>query len=544
MRIDPTKTQKEPTYQVVADALALTTRYLAFLITADVSEIYMQQFWMTNRQMRESTSYKTYLAYVTGEASPKMKRKFKKPASPLKKRTLVTIKEEEPEPAKKVKKAPAKAERSKGIELLSNAALLDEAQLKKALKRSKQDTNIHQAGGSSNSNDEENKQDESDDDHEKADDERTKSGNPRTSDDEEEIRDDEYVHTPEDYVPTDGETNDKSNDVDEEEYDGIDKELYSDVNVRLIDAEPDDKDKGDKEMTKAKIVETEQKNVNQEGASNQVKDDDHATQKTEVPIQSSSIFFDYAAKFLNFDNIPPVETEVVSMLDIDVQHEAPRTSPLLTIVVSVKMLKEVDHKSKILTAYKFEVPTIVKEHLGTSLDDSIHKVIQRHTVERIKEHSILADAVNALKQQQNLQKSAEEIQKIKMEQVEKLPESKYTIRSSDKTALIEFDMKKALFDSMHASKSFNKYPTNKTLYHALIESLIKDENDMDQGETMFEVGDTQRPHNQEQDMGNTDDQPNVEATPKHDWFKKPERPSTPDLDWNVRKSVDFRPPQT
>ncbi|GKF17711.1 hypothetical protein Tco_0062629 [Tanacetum coccineum] len=33
MRIDPTKTQKEPTYQVVLDALALTTCYLAFLIT-------------------------------------------------------------------------------------------------------------------------------------------------------------------------------------------------------------------------------------------------------------------------------------------------------------------------------------------------------------------------------------------------------------------------------------------------------------------------------------------------------------------------------
>ncbi|GJZ42408.1 hypothetical protein Tco_0589294 [Tanacetum coccineum] len=44
MRIDPTKTQKEPTYQVVLDALALTTCYPAILITADVLEIYMQQY--------------------------------------------------------------------------------------------------------------------------------------------------------------------------------------------------------------------------------------------------------------------------------------------------------------------------------------------------------------------------------------------------------------------------------------------------------------------------------------------------------------------
>ncbi|GKG21213.1 hypothetical protein Tco_0383808, partial [Tanacetum coccineum] len=69
----------------------------------------------------------------------------------------------------------------KGIELLSVAALLEEAQLKKALKRSKRDTNIHQVGGSSeeanskfegDSGDEANEQgddkadEQSDDDHE------------------------------------------------------------------------------------------------------------------------------------------------------------------------------------------------------------------------------------------------------------------------------------------------------------------------------------------------------------------------------------------
>ncbi|GKD08470.1 hypothetical protein Tco_1188155, partial [Tanacetum coccineum] len=47
------------------------------------------------------------------------------------------------------KKAPTKAERSKGIELLFEDASLEEAQLKKAIKRNKQETNIHQAGGSS-----------------------------------------------------------------------------------------------------------------------------------------------------------------------------------------------------------------------------------------------------------------------------------------------------------------------------------------------------------------------------------------------------------
>ncbi|GKE27740.1 hypothetical protein Tco_1443124, partial [Tanacetum coccineum] len=39
LRINPTKTQKEPTYQVILDALALTTCYHAFLITEDVPYI-------------------------------------------------------------------------------------------------------------------------------------------------------------------------------------------------------------------------------------------------------------------------------------------------------------------------------------------------------------------------------------------------------------------------------------------------------------------------------------------------------------------------
>nr|GEY33475.1 hypothetical protein [Tanacetum cinerariifolium] len=36
---------REPTFQVVLDALAFTPGYLAFLITADVPEVYMHQFW-------------------------------------------------------------------------------------------------------------------------------------------------------------------------------------------------------------------------------------------------------------------------------------------------------------------------------------------------------------------------------------------------------------------------------------------------------------------------------------------------------------------
>ncbi|GKA79756.1 hypothetical protein Tco_0786352 [Tanacetum coccineum] len=102
---------------------------------------------ITNQMMQDSDAYKTYLAFATGASSPKKARKFKKHDSLSRKRTLVTVEEEEPEPAKK-KKAPATTDKSKGIDLLSEATLLEEAQVKEVLKRSQQETTIHQAGGS------------------------------------------------------------------------------------------------------------------------------------------------------------------------------------------------------------------------------------------------------------------------------------------------------------------------------------------------------------------------------------------------------------
>ncbi|GJX36143.1 hypothetical protein Tco_0247700 [Tanacetum coccineum] len=49
---------------------------------------------------------------------------------------------------------------------------------------------------------------------------------------------------------------------------------------------------------------------------------------------------------------------------------------------------------------------------------------------------------------------------------------------------------------------------------------------------------------QEFDTSNNDEQPADKEVSKDDWFKKPERPSTLDSNWNKRQHVDFRPPQT
>ncbi|GKF40495.1 hypothetical protein Tco_0120556 [Tanacetum coccineum] len=105
----------------------------------------------------------------------------------------------------------------------------------------------------------------------------------------------------------------------------------------------------------------------------------------------------------------------------------------------VKELKNVDHSSALLATIKSEVSTVVKEYLRTSLDDALYKVLQRHTANLSKEHSIPADVVEKPKHQVKPHKSVEDIRKVKMEHVAKQQETKYTITSSDSAELQEFD---------------------------------------------------------------------------------------------------------
>ncbi|GJY54309.1 hypothetical protein Tco_0445973 [Tanacetum coccineum] len=62
-------------------------------------------------------------------------------------------------------------------------------------------------------------------------------------------------------------------------------------------------------------------------------------------------------------------------------------------------------------------------------------------------------------------------------------------------------------------------------------------------EIVFEAADTNMPLNQGDDKGNTNEQLDVQAVTKDDWFKNPSRPLTLDPEWNTRKSVDDGPEQ-
>ncbi|GJU34527.1 hypothetical protein Tco_1182881 [Tanacetum coccineum] len=204
---------------------------------------------MINQEIKDSKAYKTYIDLATGKATPKKARKSAKKSVAVP-TTGVVIRDTSGVSVSK-KKAPAKADRGKGIELLSDVAILEATQLKKVIKRSKQDTHRLHASGLSEGADFESKvhdeskakssdtsegtdskdDDESDDNNDKDsrndddgdsdahDSERTNSDeeeipNPNLKgDEEEESKDEEYVRTPND------EFNNDYNEFNEEEYD-------------------------------------------------------------------------------------------------------------------------------------------------------------------------------------------------------------------------------------------------------------------------------------------------------------------------------------
>ncbi|GJV20842.1 hypothetical protein Tco_1369862 [Tanacetum coccineum] len=327
---------------------------LIFVLESDEYQVYRALLpeGMTNQQIRDSPTYKTYLAFVTGATTPKKAWKFKKSASPSKKKALVVVFE----PAEKlVKKSAARRQ--------SAAASLKEAQLKKAIKRSKRETNIHQAGGSSEGADlvsevpDEPKGksiDINSDDDDDDDDDDQQSGDERT------------------------ESDDKKNMM------NINKEMYDDVNVELKDAEHANEEKGDEEMTHAENVNVEHEEFVRSLVSK-------ATISTTYAPDSSTL------------------TAFHKRLS-DLENE-------------VKTLRNVDHSSTIRAVIKSEVPTFFKEYLGTNLDDTLHKVTHRHTTELIKEDFVPANVMEVLQQQQKPHKSAIDIHKIKMEHVAKQQES-------------------------------------------------------------------------------------------------------------------------
>ncbi|GKA52219.1 hypothetical protein Tco_0745415 [Tanacetum coccineum] len=166
-------------------------------------------------------------------------------------------------------------------------------------------------------------------------------------------------------------------------------------------------------------------------------------------------------------------------------------------------VKKTDHSADVLASIRSQVPTAVDNYLGTKLDDALLKVLERHTADLIEKYSVLPGP-ESVKNQES-EKSPKEIIRAKKEQDEEKQDSTYSIRSTDKVDLEEFDLKSALFSHMNKKKSANKNTANYHLYHALMEALIADEDAMDK-EVADKVKDHKRKHDSDDDEDDDDDE--------------------------------------
>nr|GEV93254.1 retrovirus-related Pol polyprotein from transposon TNT 1-94 [Tanacetum cinerariifolium] len=402
MRINLVKKPKEPTYQVVLDALALTTYYPAFLVNAEVPVIYMHQFWATvtkhktsyrfkidkkkeealsficelshsgeikyimmllliiytnhgeplhqsstnvsvkammNQALLDSISYKTYYAIALEAKPPKSKKSQKKSdsaisskESPSKMKSAKAKKVFASKPKSTKKNASVKADKGKGLNVLSEVALSEVAQLKEATKRSKKDFPISQASGSDDGTDFESGV--PDEQHRKTSgtDEGTGENDDDGNDDDSndgDVDDDDDDNQEDDDMYDDDEEADKKEKIDNEETmdeneDEVTKELYNNVNVNLGNRDAD--------MSDANQGDADQQIFSQDSGFEQVEEDAHVTvtpvldtQKTAEPVQSSLVLFDFTRKLLNLESPSLGDNEIASLMDTIVYHEEPRS---------------------------------------------------------------------------------------------------------------------------------------------------------------------------------------------------------------------------
>ncbi|GJZ30503.1 hypothetical protein Tco_0575550 [Tanacetum coccineum] len=254
----------------------------------------------------------------------------------------------------------------KGIELLSEVALTEKAQLKEVRKKSFRDFHKTRPSGSSTvaekplsvekitptvtsegTGDKPRVSDVTEDDSTES--ESESWGNDEDeSKNEQEASDESSGHENEsEEQESDSEQDEESDDVNQEEEEvdqeneseddeiksdedkGIDdttNQFDDDVDARLEETTQTGKEVVQGEGADVEMIDAQQRNENLETTQEQVVEDAHVTiytvtKKTEVPATSSSRLSYLASKFLNFSNIPHTDAEIVSPFDVPVQHE-------------------------------------------------------------------------------------------------------------------------------------------------------------------------------------------------------------------------------
>ncbi|GKD58079.1 hypothetical protein Tco_1295588 [Tanacetum coccineum] len=199
-------------------------------------------------------------------------------------------------------------------------------------------------------------------------------------------------------------------------------------------------------------------------------------EKTNVVDETDSIIPDPSHQ--TNTSAPPVTTPVINISSPkpSSQVNAPPINTEATIIITT-ILEITPFIALQLRVVKLEQDLFIDKYLGTKVDDALLKALEKHTAYLIQKYSGLPAPESSKKQESK--KCPKEILRIKREQEEQKHVPTYTIKSTDTATLKEFDLKAALFKTIHENKFANRNPANKRLYHALMEALIEDENAME-----------------------------------------------------------------
>nr|GEU51611.1 hypothetical protein [Tanacetum cinerariifolium] len=431
MMIDPTKTQKEATYQVVLDTLSLSPCYNAFLIVADVLEIYMHQFWFTISKIKDSLSYQFKLYNKNEEIVTFIKEIGYKG-------DLESITESFTNHMYQPRRTFSSliniclSRKTTGLDqlVLSRAKIMlggssKGAGFKLEVPYEQKDKSAESSKGVGTS-------------PEVPDESKGKTA----SDDEDDwgSEDDETflknIKEPEvDWLSTDEDEAKNDDDEDEEDDKSID---IQETNDERTNYDNDD--------------------AKEEKKEDELKGDDQAKNKQEV----GHVLVTHKDKPICF--YPPPITQsrltlITSLMDIEIQHVVPniQQDPLHEVSVSV-----ISTPTTLPTT-----PPPITSPPATTTEAPLPLFFEPETLTAALQRLFIV-------------------------------EQKSTTQSQSQC-------------------------TGETIQAE---------------ETVFKAVDTDMPLNQGDDTGNTDLQPNFKAVTNDDWFKKPARPHTPDLEWNTRKSID------
>ncbi|GKD24980.1 hypothetical protein Tco_1231194, partial [Tanacetum coccineum] len=268
-----------------------------------------------------------------------------------------------------------------------------------------------------------------------------------------------------------------------------------------------------------------------------VRNEEDVEMKDNEVVESDKGFGDQFLKLSSDSSLVSIikdsaDTDVSSLLDIPIQQETPQTQSIST--EDSRISDSRDNQSSTYTR------NFVDSYLDTKVGDVYQKELQKHTADLIHKYSLqhlpeLTKKPTPTTEQES-EKIHSKILKIKKEQVESQKNPQFTIKSTDKEALEEYDLKSNLYQSLHANTSFNKNPANNWLYHALMEALIKDENAIDKG-----VADIVKDHKRKHDDDENDDDEDPPAGSKQG--KKTKRRRTKESESSKKPSSTKETPK-